>query len=730
MARQTFLFFVIPLLLATTAHAGYSPMDLFPLPLPDPATYEPPVGPAGDICLRPLGSPPLTKKLEHALQPICNFNDHRKALTRLKPLARHGDVTAQAALGYLYDHGTGVRRSVTAALTWYRRAARKGNANAEYLLAQHYEDGKGVKKDEAKALALYAKAADRKLLQAAKHLGDMYLNGAGAPKEPATAFKWYSMVAGLDADAHGYARDPEPGDEDYGLDAHIAAQSQSQRALGKMYETGQGVPRSLIAAISWYALAAVDGGADNTGAPEFDLGRLFLRGDGVVQNHAVAALWFELSANASYGDAQYQLAQMYEMGDGVPKDLTRAVKWYWEANRLHIPNAKAKLDRLLSRGEGLPKDAKATKAALAQGVKATMERFALNRFKTAYPLVAPLAEQGDAVAQTVLGLLCGENVCPSRSADDAMMKWLKAGAAQGNLFAMYKLGEIYDDRLDPKAIELFKKGAERGSADAQRALAHAYERDNKKAAAFKWYATAAKQGDAEAQYALAIMHDVAVDMGKEKDRTLAFKLYARAAAQGQTGAERDLAEAYAKGKGVAKSPLDAVIWYTLKNVSDTNPDDYDLAMLLRHDKDVPGHDTLAALWFGQAAIAPGSGDAHYQLALMYEHGLGVHLNKATAAANYTKAAIDTDALAMADAQVHLAELLYRGDGVRKDLKAAFKWFGKAADQDNAQGAYMLGQMYEKGEAVTADKTQAIKWYTQAAKDGSQDAKKALSRLQK
>ncbi len=729
MARRTFLFLLVPLLLTTTAYAGYDPAELVPLSIAnDPATYEPPAGPAGDICLRPLGSPPLTKKLDHAFRPICNFNDHRKALKRLKPLARHGNATAQAALGYLYDHGAGVRRNAAAALTWYRRAARKGNANAEYLLAQHYENGKGVKKDEAKALALYTKAADRKLLQAAKHLGDMYLNGTGAPKNPAVAFKWYSMVAGWDANALLGAKYREAGDEDYGADAHIALESQSQRALGKMYETGHGVPRSPIAAINWYALAAVDGGADNTGIAEFDLGQMFLRGDGVAQNHAVAALWFELSAYASYGDAQYQLAQMYETGDGVPKDLTRAFKWYWEASRLHVAGAQSKLDGLLSEGEGVPKDAKATKAALARGAKATMERFALNRFKTAYPLVLPFAEKGDAVAETVLGLLCEQNACPGDT-PAGKMKWLKAGAAQGNLFAMYKLGEIYHDRTDPKAIEFFKKAAERGSADAQRRLAHAYERDNK-AAAFKWYALAAKQGDADAQYELAIMHEVAVDMGKEKEPTPAFTLYASAAAQGHLGAERNLAGAYAKGKGVAKNPLDAVIWYTLNNVSDTNPKGYHLAMLLRGDKDVPGHDTLAALWFGRAAIAPGSGDAHYQLALMYERGLGVRRNKAKAAAHYTKAANDTEALAMADAQLHLANLLYRGDGVPKDLKAAFKWFGKAADQDNAQGAFMLGQMYEKGEAVAADKAQAIKWYRQGAKDGSKDAKQALSRLQK
>jgi TPR repeat protein len=728
MARRTLLSLLIPLLLATSAQAGYDPTALFPLELPDGSgSYNGPAWPKGNICLRPLNSLPLTRKVKQATWSLCYANEHAEAFKRLKPLARHGNATAQAALGFLYDHGFGVRRNTATALTWYRRAARNGDANAEYILGRHYESGQGVKKNETQAFALFTKAADHKLLQAAKHLGDMYLSGSGVRKDTAAAFKWYAMVAGRDANEFSYASDV---DEDYGASAHTDLESRSQRALGKMYETGQGVVRSPIAAINWYALAAVSGGADHAGRAEFDLGQMFLRGTGVAQNHTVAALWFELSAYAAYADAQYRLAQMYESGDGVPKNLTKAVKWYSEAARRHVPKAQDKLDRLLSAGQGVPKDAKATQAALAQGVKAAMDRFALNRFKTAYPLVLPLAEKGDAVAQTVLGLLCEQNACDVTDQPAAMLKWLKAAAAQGNAFALYKLGEIHHDRGDSKAIELFEKAAEQGSPEAPRALGHAYESDNK-AAAFKWYTRAAKQGDAEAQFELAVMDEVAVEMGKKKNLTPAFKWYVRAAKQGHVGGEGGLAEAYAKGKGVAKSPLDAVIWYTLNEVSSANAGGYDLGTLLRDDKkDVPGNDMLAALWFGRAADALGNGDAQYQLALMYEHGRGVRQDKAKAAAWYTKAAKDTEAIATADAQVRLANLLYRGDGMRKDLKAAFKWFSKAGEQDDAQGAFMVGQMYEKGEAVAADKAQAIKWYTVAAKDGSEDAKQALSRLQK
>lgn len=713
MARRTLLILLsVPLFLtAASAQAKYDPALLFPLSsMQDDGPGNGPTWPFGDICLRPMNSPSLTKTVRHAIDPICYFDDPTPAAKRIEPLARHGDATAQAALGFLYDYGYGVRKNAAAALKWYWRAARKGNANAEYILGRHYESGQGVKKNAPKALALFTRAANHKLLQAQKHLGDMYLNGTGVRKEPATAFRWYSMVAGQDVAEISVAQDR---DEDHGAAAHNELKRKAQYALGKMYQTGQGVARNAIFALNWYALS-------QEAAAAFDAGQMFLRGDGVAQNHIIAAHWFQQSAKLDYGPAEYQLAQMYENGDGIRKDLTWAVKWYAESAHHHIAGAQSKLDRLRAEGQGIPKDEKATKALLAQGAKALVDRFALNRFKTAVPLLLPLAEKGDAVAQTALGVICEQIACFDNT-PEGKVDWFEAAAAQGNLYAMYKIAKAKYDNGKPAGMELLKKAAELGSADAQLALASiVYIHD--RAAAIKWDKLAAKQGGADAQIALAVMYAVDADMGRKADRqknlTLAFKWNARGAAQGGSGC--GLVEAYAKGEGVAKSPTDAMYWGLLCSRA------VRLGQMLHEGKDVPRNDTLAALWFGTDDVA----EAKYHLGLMYEHGYGVHKNKAKAIALFTKAA-EADQEGSLEAQLHLANLFYRGHGVPKNLKVAFKWFKKAADMYfNGQADFMIGQMYEKGEAVAADKAQAIKWYERATGNGSKDAKLALRRLQK
>jgi len=58
---------------------------------------------------------------------------------------------------------------------------------------------------------------------------------------------------------------------------------------------------------------------------------------------------------------------------------------------------------------------------------------------------------------------------------------------------------------------------------------------------------------------------------------------------------------------------------------------------------------------------------------------------------------------------------------------AFKWYEKAAKQENASAQYELGNCYYNGKGVSQNYTQAIVWYTFAAEQGHTDAKKALKR---
>jgi TPR repeat protein len=59
----------------------------------------------------------------------------------------------------------------------------------------------------------------------------------------------------------------------------------------------------------------------------------------------------------------------------------------------------------------------------------------------------------------------------------------------------------------------------------------------------------------------------------------------------------------------------------------------------------------------------------------------------------------------------------KGEGASRDYREALRWFGAAADQNNASAQFSLGALYEKGYGVKQDYVEAVKWYRKAADKG-------------
>jgi TPR repeat protein len=68
----------------------------------------------------------------------------------------------------------------------------------------------------------------------------------------------------------------------------------------------------------------------------------------------------------------------------------------------------------------------------------------------------------------------------------------------------------------------------------------------------------------------------------------------------------------------------------------------------------------------------------------------------------------------AEAQLSLAILYAKGDGVAQDYAAAAKWFHAAAERGLMRAQYDLGVLYERGRGVPLDHRQAMTWYRKAA----------------
>lgn len=123
--------------------------------------------------------------------------------------------------------------------------------------------------------------------------------------------------------------------------------------------------------------------------------------------------------------------------------------------------------------------------------------------------------------------------------------------------------------------------------------------------------------------------------------------------------------------------------------------------------------------------------AEYLLGLMYEEGIGIEADQATAASLYLHAAKAGDA----KAQFRLAYLLWEGIGrsstnferyrARDVFSYASEELTRQAQAGDAEAQYMLGYLYGTGKAFPINREEATRWYLNAAEQEHAGAQHAL-----
>jgi len=171
----------------------------------------------------------------------------------------------------------------------------------------------------------------------------------------------------------------------------------AQYELGKLYERGQGVDKDLIEARSLIQKAAEAGHVNAM----YDYALFLAEGDGGPKSDTGAVTWFEAAAKHGLVDAQYNLGVVHAEGIGTEKDLAKALFWFEVAAMAGDEGAKQEVTNLRTRvsmtesmdaNEAAKKWKAATPPPLANG------RFGAQRWNTGNPL------QVQAV-QTALGRL-------------------------------------------------------------------------------------------------------------------------------------------------------------------------------------------------------------------------------------------------------------------------------------------------------------------------------------
>jgi TPR repeat protein len=158
-------------------------------------------------------------------------------------------------------------------------------------------------------------------------LGRMYADGDGVGRDDVRAFEYFRDIAATHAD-------DVPGTPQARFVGNAFV------ALGLYYLDG--VPNSPIKAdperareVFHYA-ASYFGDAD----AQYNLGRLYLDGNGTAKEPKLAARWLGLAANKGQYQAQAVLGAMLFKGNGVPRQAARGLMWLTLASDSALPQEK------------------------------------------------------------------------------------------------------------------------------------------------------------------------------------------------------------------------------------------------------------------------------------------------------------------------------------------------------------------------------------------------------
>ena len=259
--------------------------------------------------------------------------------------------------------------------------------------------------------------------------------------------------------------------------------------LASLHEMGVGVNKDFQQAKAYYEIATKNGHRN----AHFNLALLLTNESAPFVNLPEARKVMQVIAQRGDVEAQYVLATLYKSTlNGVASQPTEAIRWLQAASKSNHGKAQFLLGIHHLRGDNTPRNP-----------------------KLAFELLNKAARQGVDGAQFNLALMYerGDGVAVDNA---SAIRWYQAAAnggnanAQQNLGIKYLLGEqVAAD--SSKALNLITSAASSGLKNAQFLLGQLYQTGFEGrvtvnlSKAELWYSHAAKQGQTEAQYQLALI---------------------------------------------------------------------------------------------------------------------------------------------------------------------------------------------------------------------------------
>lgn len=341
----------------------------------------------------------------------------------------------------------------------------------------------------------------------------------------------------------------------------------------------------------------------------------------------------------------------------------------------------------------------------AGDVQKGAQAFQAGDYKTALKESQEAADNGDADAQFLLGLLYGNDYDPIPQNDVEAARWLRLAANQGHkraqciLATMYAEGmgvprdyvEAYRwvklandphfDNIDDLQNRITKSMTAAQVTEGEKLLREwlyfqqGYQFNPSDLQPQAILRRAAEQGDPKAQTTLAYLYAKGNHIKKVYTEE-AIGLFHKAAKQGHVNAKFLLGLMSAIGQGVKRDYSEAVKWY-------------------------------------QAAAEQGHIDAQLKLGAMYAIGQGVSKNFEETRRWYEQAAEEGSCRT----QFTVGEKYAAGDEAPVDQPAALRWLRRPAEKGFPDAQNALGDLYAKGKDVPVDYPEAMKWYRLSAEQG-------------
>lgn len=425
-------------------------------------------------------------------------------------------------------------------------------------------------------------------------------------------------------------------------------------ALANLYLLGLGTVKDENEAARLHKLGAEKGDAFCQSC----IGRDLLLGIGVKKDVAAALVWLKQAAEQKQPDAEYVLHELYQEGTEVKADPDAARRW------------------LLLAAEHGQHDARAD---LAEEILQAKDR---KRAKSVLTWVQPGAMEGHARSCYIMGFIHSVGFGVKSDPVEAMAWRLvllnvdDESDARSWKIDYAGLGEADQAKAERRAKELS------GTREYRSPFARPPEELAAEKKDFETTKPKAEQGDATAQYHLAMLYDFG--RGTPKDEAEAARWCRRAAEQGLAEAQFTLGQTLRLGEAVPPDLKEAFAWY-------------------------------------MKAALQGNVEAEHALSVCYQDGDGVKADANEAKKWRLRAAEHGEPRS----QCNLGNDYYdQKPDVAKDA-IAVRWYRKAAEQLHPKGGYSLGLCYLTGRGVPQDKIEGLAWMFTSADDLAPDLKESL-----